>query len=105
MLCDKNFFWKSLRLHYSILEYSILECRILSMGKSLYSKDQVYLTEQLKVARKHAGLDQKEAAKLLNKTQSYISKIESGQRRIDVIELREIARAYKKELSFFLKEK
>lgn len=75
------------------------------MGKSLYSKDQVYLTERLKEARKQAGLDQKEAAKLLNKTQSYISKIESGQRRIDVIELKEIARVYKRELSFFLKEK
>lgn len=90
---------------YSILEYSIMECMLILMVKSLYSHDQNYLTERLKRARKNSGLDQEESAKLLGKTQSYVSKIESGQRRVDVIELKGFARIYKKSLGYFIKEK
>lgn len=75
------------------------------MGKSIYSKDQVNLTNKLKKARDEAKLNQKDTAKLLGKTQSYVSKVESGQRRLDVIELKKFARIYRKGLSFFLKEK
>lgn len=41
------------------------------MNKTIYSKEHKYLVEQLKKSRKEAGLDQKEVAKLLRKTQSY----------------------------------
>ncbi|OGH19921.1 MAG: hypothetical protein A3D74_05060 [Candidatus Levybacteria bacterium RIFCSPHIGHO2_02_FULL_37_13] len=75
------------------------------MGKSLYSKDQTNLANKLKEAREKAKLDQKAIAKLLGKTQSYISKVESGQRRVDVIELKEFSRIYKQKLSFFVQEK
>ena len=75
------------------------------MSKSLYSKDQVNLTDRLKKARVEAKLSQTDIAKLLGKTQSYISKVESGQRRLDVIELKEFTRIYKRNLNFFLKEK
>ena len=75
------------------------------MGKSLYSKDQTNLANKLKEAREKAKLDQKAIAKLLGKTQSYISKVESGQRRVDVIELQEFSRIYKQKLSFFVQEK
>lgn len=74
-----------------------------NMNKVIYSKEHKYLVEQLKKARQEAGLEQKEVAKLLSKTQSYISKIESGQRRIDVVQLKEIARVYKKSISYFMK--
>jgi transcriptional regulator with XRE-family HTH domain len=73
------------------------------MNKSIYSKAHIHLVEQLKKARKEAGLNQEDAAKLLGKTQSYVSKIESGQRRIDIIQLRELARIYKKDLEFFIR--
>lgn len=73
------------------------------MDKTIYSKDHEFLVEQLKKARKEAGLDQADVAKLLGTTQSYVSKIESGQRRIDVFQLRKFARIYKKDLSFFIK--
>lgn len=73
------------------------------MKKTIYSKKHKYLVEQLKKARKEAGLDQKEVAKLLNKTQSYVSKVESGQRRIEVLQLKEFARIYKKNLDFFIR--
>lgn len=73
------------------------------MVKVIYSKDHKYLVKQLKRARLEAGLDQEQVAKRLDRTQSHISKIESGQRRIDVISLKEFARAYKKPIGYFLK--
>ena len=73
------------------------------MDKVIYSEDHKYIVEQLKKARQEASLDQKKVAKLLGKTQSYVSKIESGQRRIDVIQLKEFAKIYKKDLNFFVK--
>ncbi|MEK7075252.1 MAG: helix-turn-helix transcriptional regulator, partial [Patescibacteria group bacterium] len=36
-------------------------------------------------------------------TQSYLSKIESGQRRFDVLQLKEFAKLYKKPLDYFVK--
>lgn len=73
------------------------------MPKAIYSKDHKYLVEQLKKARKEAGLEQTEVAKLLCKTQSHISKVEAGQRRIDIVALKEFAKIYRKALSYFIK--
>ena len=73
------------------------------MNKTIYSKEHKYLVEQLKKARKEMGIDQKKVAKLLGRTQSYISKIESGQRRIDIVQLKKFAKIYKKSLDFFIK--
>jgi transcriptional regulator with XRE-family HTH domain len=73
------------------------------MKKAIYSKEHKYLVYKLKEARKKAGLDQNTAAKLLKTTQSYISKLESGQCRIDIIQLKEVAKAYKKRVDFFIK--
>jgi transcriptional regulator with XRE-family HTH domain len=73
------------------------------MSKAIYSKDHKYIVEQLKKARKEAGLEQAEVAKLLGKTQSHVSKVEAGQRRIDIVSLKEFAKIYKKDINFFLK--
>jgi len=59
--------------------------------------------KNLKQARKEAGLTQVEIAKKLNQPQSYISKCESGEKRVDVIELLKFAKAYKKSISYFIK--
>jgi transcriptional regulator with XRE-family HTH domain len=72
------------------------------MNKGIYSKEHITLVERLKKARKDAGLNQKQVAKLLDTTQSYVSKIESGQRKVDVIQIKEFARIYKKDINFFL---
>jgi transcriptional regulator with XRE-family HTH domain len=48
-------------------------------------------------ARKGAGLSQHELARKLKRSQSFIAKIEVGERRIDVVEFIEIARALGRE--------
>lgn len=53
------------------------------------------LLQKLKQARIKAGLSQAEVAARLDKHQSYISKIESGERRLDIIETKKIAAIYK----------
>ena len=75
------------------------------MEKTIYSKEYKCLVGKLKKARKEAGLDQNKIAKMLKRTQSYVSKVESGQLRIDVVQLKELARIYKKNLTFFIKIK
>ena len=71
--------------------------------RAIYTKDHNAIVERLKTARLEAGLGQVEASKKLGKTQSYLSKIESGQRRFDVLQLKEFTKLYKKSLDFFVK--
>ncbi len=73
------------------------------MSKTIYSTEYIKLLTKLKVAREKRGLTQGQVAKLLNKPQSYISKIEVGERRIDIIELSHLARIYKKPITTFIK--
>lgn len=75
----------------------------IGMIKAIYSKDHKYTVEQLKKARQEAGLDQAEVAKLLGKTKSHVSKVEAGQRRIDIVALKEFARFYKRPIDYFFK--
>ena len=73
------------------------------MPKTIYSKHHKYAVERLRMARLDAKLDQVKVGKLLGKTQSYVSKAESGQRRIDIVQLKEFARIYKKPVTYFIK--
>ncbi|MBN8625965.1 MAG: helix-turn-helix transcriptional regulator [Planctomycetes bacterium] len=60
------------------------------MEKSLYTAKQKAFLALLKQVRVDAGLRQEDVAKRLKKPQSLISKVESGERRLDVLELREL---------------
>jgi transcriptional regulator with XRE-family HTH domain len=53
-------------------------------------------------ARESRGLTQVEVARILKKPQSYVSKCESGERRVDVIELAAFAKVYGKPLDYFV---
>ena len=72
------------------------------MPNSIYSKDYKRIIARLKTARLKAGFTQKQVADKLKKPQSYISKSESGERRLDVAELKKFARIYDKNLDFFV---
>ncbi|OQB43788.1 MAG: helix-turn-helix protein [Parcubacteria group bacterium ADurb.Bin159] len=72
------------------------------MSKSIYSKDYKETIEKLKKARFEVGLKQEDVAKKLKKPQSYISKIERGERRIDITELKELSKIYKKDINYFI---
>ncbi len=72
------------------------------MPKSIYSKNYKNVLEKLKKARLNTNLKQEDVALKLNKPQSYISKVERGERRIDITELNELAKIYKKEINFFV---
>lgn len=72
------------------------------MNKTIHLKEYRQIVEKLKTARKQAGITQKTAALKLKKPQSYISKVEAGEQRIDIIELREFAKLYKKNLNYFI---
>ena len=72
------------------------------MKKTIYSQEHKDIVERLKQARKEASLEQTEVAKKLGRTQSFISKLESGQRRIDLVQLKEFAKLYKKKIEYFI---
>ncbi len=73
------------------------------MNKSIYSKDYKEIIDRLKRVRIEVGLAQQEVADILGKPQSYISKIESGERRLDVLEIKKFSHIYKKPIEYFLK--
>ena len=59
------------------------------------------LRVKLRIARIEAGLTQVEVAGHLGKPQSFVSKIEAGERRVGFLELQLLARIYGKPLSHF----
>ncbi len=58
------------------------------MEKSIYSREYRAVTRLLKKAREKAGVTQVELAEALGQSQSFVSKCERGERRLDVIQLR-----------------
>ena len=71
-------------------------------SKAIHSSEYKSILSRLKNARAETKLNQAEVAKKLHKPQSYLSKIESGERRLDVLELKKLAQVYKKPVSFFI---
>lgn len=74
----------------------------MGMSKSIYSKDYRDVIKKLKKARLDAGFKQSDVAQKLKKPQSYISKIERGERRVDITELKELAKIYKRDITYFV---
>ena len=63
------------------------------MNRSTYSPQYKLLCAYLRDARKKSGLTQAALAKLLGRQQSFVAKYETGERRIDILELKVIADA------------
>jgi transcriptional regulator with XRE-family HTH domain len=61
--------------------------------KRLRQQEQQCLQVVLRYFRQEAGLRQVDLARLIDEPQSFVSKYESGERRLDILELRLICRA------------
>jgi len=73
------------------------------MEKTLYSKEHKAIVEKLKKARVAAGLSQEEASVKMGRSQSSVSKIEAGQRHIDVVQLKKFAKIYNVKIESLIK--
>jgi transcriptional regulator with XRE-family HTH domain len=66
-----------------------------------YHKAYKKFLARLVQARRDSGLTQVEVAKRLGKARSFLSKCELGERRVDFVELQQLAKIYGKDISFF----
>jgi len=73
------------------------------MTRSRQTKEYAYFVEKLRKAREETGLTQVEVAKKLKRPQSHVSNVESGQQRVDVVELQNFAKIYNKDINYFIK--
>src|SRR5689334_1782193 len=71
--------------------------------RSLHSPRYRRFARRLREARESARLTQADSARVLGQPQSFIAKVEAGQRRVDVVELQDLAKLYRKPIAYFLK--
>lgn len=72
------------------------------MDKSIHSAEHKRLCTVLRDLRLEAGLTQVQVAEVLNEPQSFVSKYESGERRLDLIELWQVVTALGSSLAALL---
>lgn len=58
------------------------------VGRTIYTPEHQLLATLLREVRAEAGLRQVDVAAAMSRTQSFVSDYESGQRRLDLVELR-----------------
>ncbi len=73
------------------------------MGKTIRTKAYAIFIERMKSAREQAGLRQIDVAKKMKRPQSYISRVESGEYRLDILEVKRFAEIYQKSIEYFIK--
>ena len=74
------------------------------MSKTLYRPENTVLRNQLRRARETAGLTQVDLSDAIGKSQTFVSDVERGIRRLDTVELWEICRAMGLDLTAFVAE-
>ena len=70
---------------------------------TVHSRAYQTFLERLRRARRECKLTQLDVADQLGVYSSFVSKCESGERRVDIIELLRFAKAYRKPVSYFHK--
>jgi transcriptional regulator with XRE-family HTH domain len=73
-----------------------------AVDKNIHTDDQQKLADMLKEARTAAGLTQAQLSEKIGVPQSFVSKYESGERRLDILELRTVCRALGVSLGAFV---
>lgn len=74
------------------------------MQKSISSRHYAHFLKTLRETREKAGISQEDLAARLGETQSFVSKCERGERRMDIVELREFCKAIGLALETFVKQ-
>ncbi|MDD4900757.1 MAG: helix-turn-helix transcriptional regulator [Patescibacteria group bacterium] len=69
------------------------------MSKTIWTKEYAKFIKKLRQARLKAGFKQIDVAKKLKRPQSYISRVESGEYRLDIIEVKRFAKIYRKNMN------
>ncbi len=72
------------------------------MDKSIYTAEYRIVLQLLRELRKGAGVSQIELAARIGQSQSFVSKMERGDRRLDVIQLRAVCVALGSDLASFI---
>lgn len=62
------------------------------MAKTIYRHEHAVLLSLLKKHRNEAGLTQVQCSKALGRPQSFMSDVESGTRRLDIVQLRDLCK-------------
>ncbi|PJK03760.1 transcriptional regulator [Lysobacteraceae bacterium NML71-0210] len=70
--------------------------------KSLYRQESTLLRQSLRQARRAAGLSQVELGEVLERPQSWVSQVERGVRRLDLVELSDYCQALGVDLTQFV---
>jgi transcriptional regulator with XRE-family HTH domain len=71
--------------------------------KATYLVQRRTLLGLLRQLRSDAGLTQAQLAARLHRDQTFVSKYENGERRLDILELREVCRATEMDFAQFIK--
>lgn len=79
-----------------------MEYSLMGMKKSIHTDERAVFVKRLKQARLDAGLSQVEVAEKLGCSQSWVSKIELGELRVEAIWLNRLAKLYRKSVDYFL---
>lgn len=74
------------------------------MEKSIYSREYQAVVQLLRETREKAGITQVELAEMLGQSQSFVSKSERGDRRLDIIQLRTVCAALGLTLADFVNQ-
>lgn len=70
--------------------------------EALHDKEYRRFVAQLRKAREESGLSQQAVADAMGRSQRFVSRCETGERRVDVIEFRDFCRVYKLPASYFV---
>ena len=75
-----------------------------SPSKSLFSREYDDFLRLLRETRENASLTQAQVAEHFKRPQSFVSKCESGERRVDAVELLAFCELYKLDAAQFMKK-
>jgi len=62
------------------------------MSKTIYRRENAVLLSLIKKHRRESGLTQADCSKALGRPQSFMSDVETGSRRLDVVQLRDLCK-------------